>query len=56
MAKAKKKAKDLDPKGRGKNVRGGNLSDDQKNIGRSVTSITSKVTNIKKDGVRINPL
>jgi len=60
MAKAKKRTKDLDPKGRGRNVRGGNLPDDQRNINRSVNSIkksvTDSVTNLPKKGVRVNPL
>ena len=45
MAQAKKgrKSKDLDPKGRGKKVRGGNLPDDQRNINRSINQIKSSV-------------
>jgi len=39
----KKKAKDLDPKGRAKKVRGGNLPDDEKNINRSVNQIKNPV-------------
>jgi len=59
MAKPKKRAKDLDPKGRASKVRGGNLPDDEKNINRSVTSIrnsvTGAVTGIGKKGVQANP-
>lgn len=41
--KKSRKAKDLDPKARGKKVRGGNLPDDQKNINRSVGQIKNPV-------------
>jgi hypothetical protein len=56
---AKKRAKDLDPKGRASKVRGGNLPDDEQNIGRSVNNIkkavTNSVTDLPRKGVRLNP-
>ncbi len=56
---AKKKTKDLDPKGRASKVRGGNLPDDEQNINRSAGAIkkavTDPVTNLPKKGIRLNP-
>lgn len=56
---AKKRAKDLDPKGRASKVRGGNLPDDEQNINRSVNTIkkavTNSVTDLPRKGVRLNP-
>jgi hypothetical protein len=41
-----KKMKDLDPKSRSKDVKGGNLPDDRENINNSVSSVTKTVQNV----------
>jgi hypothetical protein len=47
-----RKIKDLDPKSRSKDVKGGNLPDDQRNINRSVGQVRTVVQKAGPDLVK----